>query len=100
MTAPKSPETLPLSEQPVDLVQQLLQEQYAAWQRGDLVSVETYRDREHLQEDADALLDLICGEVVLRNGREGRRSRQEYLQEYLTRFPDLAAQLPMHFEVL
>src|SRR5262245_48961761 len=99
MTAPKSIETSPPTEHPADTVDRVLHEQYAAWERGDQVPVETYRDRERLHEDPEAILDLICNEVLLRNRRQEPRTKQEYLAEYLKRFPELASQLPLHFEV-
>src|SRR5262245_18768752 len=99
MTTPKAPETVTMFE-PADIVQQLLREQYAAWQRGEPVSVESFRDREHLHENDDALLDLICGEMVLRNQLRGGTGQQNYLQEYAQRFPHLASQLAMHVEVI
>lgn len=72
-----------------------LREQSAAWQRGERVLVEVYRDREGLHDDADALLDLICNEVFLRE----QRGEHPTVGEYLKRFPELASQLREHFEV-
>ena len=48
-----------------------------------------------LQSDADALLDLIYNEVFLRE-QAGDRPR---LEEYRQRFPHLAAELQIQFEV-
>ena len=58
--------------------------------------VETYLAQQPaLQADAEAILDLIYNEIVLRE-EAGESPR---LEEYLRRFPELAPQLELQFEV-
>src|SRR5690348_13342158 len=63
------------------------------WRRGDRVAVEAYL-REHPAAHDDALLDLIHTEVVLRE----ERGEAPLLEEYLARFPQVAAALRELFE--
>jgi len=66
------------------------------WQQGQHYPVETYLElRPALGEDPEAVLDLIYHERVLR-GQCGEVPR---LEEYLERFPHLAAQLQVQFEL-
>jgi serine/threonine-protein kinase len=66
------------------------------WHRGERVLVETYLEQQPaLAGDADAVLDLIYNEVILRE-RAGETPR---LEEYLDRFGDFAAQLRLQFEM-
>jgi WD40 repeat protein len=82
------PEPLPLSD--------VLLAQSREWQIGRRPSVEEMlRRHPHLAGDANAVLDLIYNEVVL---RESAGQRPE-LNEYLHRFPHLAADLRVQFEV-
>jgi predicted ATPase len=72
----------------------LLEEQSRRWRRGERVPVENLlADRPALH--ADAVLDLITNEVLLRQ-EAGESPR---LEEYLERFPDLAEPLRLQFEV-
>jgi tetratricopeptide (TPR) repeat protein/predicted Ser/Thr protein kinase len=74
----------------------LLDEQSRRWQQGDCVQVEDLLARQPgLSGDAEAALDLIYHEIQL------RRQRGEPVdpEEYLRRFPQLADELPMLFEV-
>jgi serine/threonine protein kinase len=66
------------------------------WRRGESVPVEAYlAQHSQLQGDARAILDLIYHEIVLRE--EAGESPQ--LEEYLRRFPKLAAELKLQFEL-
>jgi serine/threonine protein kinase/tetratricopeptide (TPR) repeat protein len=74
----------------------LLDHQSRCWQRGECRRVEAYlRDHPVLGEDADALLDLVYHEILLRT----RRGETPALEEYLPRFPQLEAQLRDQFDV-
>ncbi len=48
-----------------------------------------------LSADPESLLDLIFNEVILR----GQRGEQPRLEDYLERFPQLAAQIQLQFEM-
>jgi serine/threonine-protein kinase len=74
----------------------LLEEHRERWRRGERVLVEAYLERHPgLRDDPDAVLELLYSEILLRE--EGGESPG--LEEYLRRFPDLAAQLRDQFEV-
>src|SRR5262245_39000107 len=73
----------------------LLAHQRRGWRRGERAPVETYlAQRPELKDDVEAILDLIYGEVVLRE-EVGESPR---LEEYPDRFPHPASQLrpPSH----
>jgi WD40 repeat protein len=81
--------------EPLPLVEVLLR-QREAWHAGNPLRVEALlRDFPHLAGNADAVLDLIYNETVLREERGETGSLEEYLQ----RFPHLEAQLRIQFEV-
>jgi WD40 repeat protein len=81
--------------EPAPLVEVLLR-QREAWQAGGRPSVEEMlRQFPHLADDTDAVLDLIYNETVLRE----ERGTVGTLNEYLSRFPHLEAQLRVQFEV-
>jgi tetratricopeptide (TPR) repeat protein/tRNA A-37 threonylcarbamoyl transferase component Bud32 len=66
------------------------------WRRGESVPVEAYlAQHPQLRGDAQAILDLIYHEIVLRE--EAGESPQ--LEEYQRRFPELAAELKLQFEL-
>jgi tetratricopeptide (TPR) repeat protein len=66
------------------------------WARGDRVPVEDYiAQYPSLRTDAEAVLDLIYHEVVLRQ----EQGETPTLAEYLARFDDLGPQLRLLFEV-
>src|SRR5262245_1213029 len=74
----------------------LLAYQRRAWRQGDRVPVETYlAQHPGLAANAEAVLDLIYQEVLLRE-QAGDSPR---LEEYLRRFPHLGPQLELQFEV-
>jgi eukaryotic-like serine/threonine-protein kinase len=74
----------------------LLKHQRQASRRGKPVPVETYLAQQPvLQADAQAILDLIYNEIVLRE-EIGESPR---LEEYLIRFPGLAPELELQFEL-
>src|SRR5262245_59188769 len=71
-------------------------DQRLRWGLGERVSVEAYLDRQPaLRADPEAVLNLIYNEVVLR-GEAGERPG---LDEYLRRFPELAEDLRVQFEL-
>src|SRR5689334_2194529 len=71
-------------------------DQQRRWRRGERVLVEEYlRLEPHLGRDPEAILDLLCDEVVLRE-ECGETPR---LEEYLQRFPQFAGQLGAQWEV-
>src|SRR5206468_583815 len=66
------------------------------WRRGEPVRVETYLERcLELRDAAEAVLDLIYNEIILRQ----EAGQAPGLEEYLRRFPPFADQLPLLFEV-
>jgi WD40 repeat protein len=74
----------------------LLIDQRRRWEQGDRVLVETYlNDRPSLRGDAEQVLELIEHEITLRE----EHGETPQLEEYLRRFPDLAPDLRLHFEV-
>jgi WD40 repeat protein len=74
----------------------LLIDQRRRWEQGDRVLVETYlTDRPGLRSEIDQVLELIEHELVLRE----ERGETPQLEEYVRRFPDLARDLQLHFEV-
>jgi tetratricopeptide (TPR) repeat protein len=78
------------------LVKQILADQRDRFRRGESFRVEAYLDREPaLRGEAEAVLDLIYHELVLREAR----GEAPGLQEYLGRFPQWAEQLRRQFEV-
>jgi tetratricopeptide (TPR) repeat protein/tRNA A-37 threonylcarbamoyl transferase component Bud32 len=74
----------------------LMAYQRRAWRRGEGTLVEDYLAQQpSLREDAEAVLDLVYQEVMLRE--EAGESPQ--LDEYVRRFPELAAELQLQFEL-
>jgi hypothetical protein len=74
----------------------LLAYQRRAWRRGERAAVETYvAQHPALAADAEAVLDLIYQEVLLRE-QAGETPR---LDDYLRRFPDLGPQLELQFQL-
>ncbi len=77
-------------------VDDLLDYQSGCWRRGERPAVDACLGRRpELGEDDDAVLDLICHEILLR----ARRGEAPLLEEYESRFPKFADQLQAHFEV-
>jgi serine/threonine protein kinase len=74
----------------------VLKHQRETWRRGEPVSVETYLAQQPvLQADAQAILDLIYHEIVLRE----ESGELPQLEEYRRRFPNLVPELEVQFEV-
>ena len=74
----------------------LLKHQRRAWRRGEPAPVEAYVAQQPLlQSDPQAMLDLIYNEIVLRE-ELGESPR---LEDYLSRFPELASELELQFEL-
>jgi tetratricopeptide (TPR) repeat protein len=77
-------------------IEGLLDEQSRRWRQDERVPVEALLSRQPaLADDAEAVLDLIYHEILLRR----RRGETPVLDEYLPRFPHLAGTLPLLFEV-
>jgi tetratricopeptide (TPR) repeat protein/tRNA A-37 threonylcarbamoyl transferase component Bud32 len=75
----------------------LLVDQRARWQQGEKVLVEAYLAQETgLAGQAEAMLDLIGNEIILRE----ESGESPALSEYLGRFPQLSDALKLHFEVV
>jgi serine/threonine-protein kinase len=78
------------------LLAALLEDQRRRWQAGAAPPVEEYLARHPaLADNADAVLDLIFQEVVLRE----QRGAAPQLDEYVRRFPHLAEALRMQLSV-
>jgi tetratricopeptide (TPR) repeat protein len=74
----------------------LLEEQSSRWQRGDHVLVEELlASKVWLQNDPEAVLDLVTNELLLRQ----QSGESPQLEEYQRRFPHLAEPLALQFEV-
>jgi tetratricopeptide (TPR) repeat protein/tRNA A-37 threonylcarbamoyl transferase component Bud32 len=74
----------------------LMAYQRRAWRRGERTPVEAYLAQQPgLRGDVEAVLDLIYQEVMLRE-QAGESPR---LEEYTSRFPHLAPQLAVQFEL-
>ena len=84
----------PASQRP--LLGLLLAHQRRSWRQGRRASVEDYlAERPELRDDAETVLDLIYNEIVLRE-EAGETLGPE---EYQRRFPHLAHQIGLQFEV-
>ena len=78
------------------LLDQALDDQKSSWSRGERIPVEVYLERHpELRKDAEAMLDLIYQEYLLR--RESGEAPEP--EEFYTRFPDLAESLMLQFGV-
>src|SRR2546421_11185435 len=78
------------------LVEEIRGEQRRCWLAGERVRAETFLQRyPALQSDPDRALEVVYGEVMLRE----EHGEAAHLDEYLQRFPMLAAQLGPLFEV-
>jgi serine/threonine protein kinase len=77
-------------------LRRLRADQAERWRRGQPIRVEAYLEQEPaLASDAEALLDLVYSEVMLREERGERPT----LEEYLRCFPDHAASLRWQFDL-
>ncbi len=82
---------------PSDELRQLAQDQREHWQQGDRRLVEQYfEEHPELHSDEKLLLDFVCSEFSLRQ----EHGETPTLAEYVERFPALALQLELLFEVL
>src|SRR5262249_22534831 len=76
--------------------QQIRAEQRLRWRRGERPLVEELlQGFPALQNEREAVLELIYNEVLLREERQ----EGPHLDEYLQRFPQLAPELRLQFEV-
>jgi serine/threonine-protein kinase len=83
-------------EPELPLLALVLKHQRRAWRRGERVPVEDYlAELPGLRDDAEAILDLIYNEIIHRE----EAGESPIPEEYLRRFPTLAPQLEMQFEV-
>jgi serine/threonine protein kinase len=80
-----------------DILRQLREQQVRSWQLGQPLKVELLSDSQPTARDLppDCLLDLIYGEVLLRE-EAGERPTED---EYVTRFPQLADSIRRQFAV-
>jgi serine/threonine protein kinase len=77
-------------------LEDVLARQEAAWDRGERPPVEELlADHPEFAGETNAVLELVCNEVVLREERGERPSLSEYQQ----RFPDFADPLRVQWEV-
>jgi tRNA A-37 threonylcarbamoyl transferase component Bud32 len=75
---------------PLDLVAEVRADQERHWRRGIPIPAENYCARfPALRDDAEAVLQLVCSEYLLRR----RLGQRPPLEEYLGRFPHLGAAL-------
>src|ERR1700722_13330436 len=82
---------------PSDELRQLAEDQRERWHQGDRRLVEQYfEDHPELRSDEKLLLDFVCSEFSLRQ----EHGETPTLAEYVERFPALAMQLELLFEVL
>src|SRR5437016_40001 len=94
MTDPSTPPAPPSGPAPSfgplprgELLSLLRADQRRRWRRGERVAVEAYPERLlFLRDDNDALLDLVVGEMELRE----EAGESVSLDEYRSRFPALA----------
>lgn len=74
----------------------LMADQRQRWQRGERVFLESYfRQHPEWCDSTERLLDLVYHEILVRE----RNGEEPILEEYVERFPHLAKELRMHFEV-
>src|SRR5262245_51146287 len=91
-----TPADLPPTPRPGAPAFALLEDQRRRWRLGQRVPVEAYLEQQPaLWDDAEQLLDLVYQEVLLR----GQDGETPHLEEYLGRFPHLASQLRVQFEI-
>jgi serine/threonine protein kinase len=89
-------EDRPDTEADGPLLTLLLKHQRAAWRQGQRVPVETYLAQQPtLHTDTQAVLDLIYNEILLRE----EIGESPHVDEYLVRFPDLACELKLQFDI-
>ena len=79
-----------------DLLTRLLLDQSNRWRRGQPLAVEGYLEQHpSLNDDPEQVLDLISNEIYLRSTRK----EEPRLDEYRRRFPHLADQIALQFEL-
>ena len=81
---------------PLEMAMLLQVEQRKRWDEGDPILVEVFFDQyPYLKADEEAVFDLVYHEVCLRE----ERGEAALLEEYLSRFPEIAPRLGTLFEV-
>ena len=94
-TPPPAPDRTAAGAPGGDSLAAALLEQCRRWRQGERVLVEAYLEQHPaLRADANAVLDLLYNEFVLRD----QRGEKPQLDEYLERFPELAPELRVQFE--
>ncbi len=79
-----------------ELLERIQADQRERWARGERVAAEEYlRLHPELGHDEDTALDLICGEILLRE----ERGEAPQAEEYAARFPHYAAALRSQMEL-
>jgi WD40 repeat protein len=85
-----------MSDSAPDLLLRLLRDQSERWRRGQPITVEALlKQHPQLNENEEAILDLISNEIFLRS----RRGDRFDLDEYRRRFPRLAMQIELQFQL-
>jgi len=85
-----------MSDPTADLLSRLLLDQSESWRRSQPVAVEAYlQQHPGLAGDADSVLDLVYNEIFLRSSR----GEQPGPDEYRRRFPHLADQIDIQFQL-
>jgi serine/threonine-protein kinase len=77
------------------LLEIALRHQAQSWRQGKRAFVEEYLAEQSPLRTNQSVLDLICNEIVLRQ----EIGEAPQLEEYLQRFPDLASEIELQFEV-
>jgi hypothetical protein len=81
----------------MELVSVLRVDQARRWERGDAVVAESYLARFHtVRDDADAAIDLIYGEFVLREALGDRCDPHEYFSRFPEHAEVLRPQIELH----
>src|SRR5262245_51839430 len=85
-----------MSVSPLPTVSMLLISQRDRWERGDCILVEKLLEEQPaLRDQAEPILELLYHEMLLSE----ERGQPPQLDDYLRRFPHLANELRMQFEV-
>jgi serine/threonine protein kinase len=84
-----------MSERTENLLDPLLDRQRQSWLSGSRPPVEDLLDGSSLRDDAEAQLDLVYNEIVLRE----ELGEEPSVEEYVRRYPHLREELEVHFEV-
>lgn len=84
-----------MTERHTAVLDEILDLQKRSWSSGSRPPVEDFLRHSKLENDTEALLDLIYNEVLVRE----ELGEEPVLEDYIPRFPHLADDLKLHFEV-